>query len=190
VRWPRVPIRILPLVLRIIPLLASPGCASHDRERLPTLEDYSDGTSIYVETLHTQWTAGRLSPDLFAAGFRWAGPLPGERLVPVPARPPLSLAVFRSGSSGPRPAAEAAGEGLGGFGAPVLASRLEAIRADLVSLGRTEATIFDFHRRGDTGVPSAVAERGLGRETHAAPGAAARASRSASTRATVIGLAQ
>ena len=148
-RWPRVPIRILPLVLRIVPLLASPGCASHDRERLPTLEDYSDGTSIYVETLHTQWTAGRLSPDLFAAGFRWAGPLPGERLVPVPARPPLSLAVFRSGSSGPRPAAEAAGEGLGGFGAPVLASRLEAIRADLVSLGRTEATIFDFHRRGE-----------------------------------------
>ncbi|HEY4228756.1 MAG TPA: hypothetical protein VGO79_01225, partial [Thermoanaerobaculia bacterium] len=107
-RSPSVPVRILPLLL--FPLLTSPGCASHDRGRLPTLEDYSDGTSVYVETLHAQWTTGRLSPDLFAAGFLWAGPLPGDGLSPVPARPPLSLSVFRATSSGPRPAAGAVGD--------------------------------------------------------------------------------
>ncbi len=140
-RSPSGPVRILRLLLWLASALAAPGCASHDRGHLPTLEDYSDGTNVYVETLHAQWTAGRLSPDLFAAGFRWAGPLPGEGLTPVPARPPLSLAVFR-GDSGAAPASS-------GFGAPVLASRLDSIRADFVSLGRTEATIFDFLRRGE-----------------------------------------
>ena len=72
-----VPLRLLlPIV---VPLLLSPGCASRGRGPLPTLADYSDGTSAYVDALHKQWMSGRLSPDLFAAGLRWAGPLPGGR---------------------------------------------------------------------------------------------------------------
>jgi hypothetical protein len=124
----------LPLV---VPLLLSPGCASRDRGKLPTLQDDSDGTSVTVDALRTQWISGRLSPDLFAAGFRWAGPLPGEGLTPVPARPPLSLAVFRAASDAPpTPTATRTC----GFSAPVFASRLESIGRTLVSLGR-EATI-------------------------------------------------
>jgi hypothetical protein len=131
------------LLLLFVPLLTSPGCASRDREPLPTLRDYSDRTSDYVEALHAQWISGRLSPDLFAPGFRWAGPLPGEGLTALPARPPLSLAVFRaaSGATPPVPAS-------GGFGASVLESRLESLRTGFVALDRTEATIFDFRRRG------------------------------------------
>ncbi|HEY1251797.1 MAG TPA: CRTAC1 family protein [Thermoanaerobaculia bacterium] len=133
----RLTLRLLPWIL---PLLPAAGCASRDRGALPTLRDYSDGTNEFVETLHAQWKSGRLSPDLFAAGFRWSGPLPGEGLTPVPSRPPLSLGVYHPASP---PAATSAG-----FGAPVFASRLEALREGFVALGRTEATIFDFHRRG------------------------------------------
>src|SRR5262249_20326406 len=89
---------------------------------------------------------GRLSPDLFAADFHWVGPLPGESLTPVAARPPLTIAVFRSAPPG-APAVSPTGTP-GGFGASVLASRLETLREGFVSLGRTEATIFDFRRTG------------------------------------------
>src|SRR5262245_51444726 len=93
-----VPLRLTLLLL--VPLLPAEGCASRDRGALPTLRDYSDGTSVFVETLHAQWKTGRLSPDLFAADFHWVGPLPGESLTPVAARPPLTIAVFRSAPSG------------------------------------------------------------------------------------------
>ncbi len=57
-----------------------------------------------------------------------------------PRGPPLSLAVLRAPAAGP-PAA-------GRFAASVLASKLEALRESFVSFGRTEASIFEFRRRG------------------------------------------
>jgi enediyne biosynthesis protein E4 len=134
--------RSVPLLLI---LLASPssweGCATRDRSDLPTLKDYSDGTNLWVDALHAQWKAGRLSAELFAADLRWSGPFPGEGTTPVPARPPLSIAVYRA----PTTAATA-----GGPDRDALVSRLESLRQGFSSLGRTEATIFDFHRRGKT----------------------------------------
>jgi ASPIC and UnbV/FG-GAP-like repeat len=118
-------------------LLLSPSCASRREGPFPTLQDYSDGTSIYVETFLKQWKTGALSPDVFAAGFRWTGPLPGEALTAAAARAPLSVAAFRA-SAPPT----------GDPGRPGLAQTLEVIRRGFASLGRTEATIFEFRRRG------------------------------------------
>ena len=61
----------------------------------------------------------------------------------MPARPPLSIAVYRAPAT---TAAEAATAG--GPGRDALVARLEGLRQRFSSLGRTEATIFDFHRRG------------------------------------------
>ncbi len=118
-------------------VLLVPSCASRRDGPLPTLEDYSDGTSRYAEILLEGWKAGTLSPDLFAADFRWTGPLPGESLARVPSRPPLSIAVYRAPISAPSGPARAD-----------LRLQLAKIRGEFVTLGRTEATLFDFRRRG------------------------------------------
>jgi hypothetical protein len=113
-------------------------CASPRRDRLPTLDDYSDGTNRWVEALHAQWKTGSLSADLFVPDPRWSGPLPGEGLRPVPTRPPLTLAVYQA-SDGPTPPPPSPA---------AFASRLASLRQRFSTLGRTEATIFDFHRTG------------------------------------------
>jgi hypothetical protein len=128
-------------VLFLAALLSQDGCASRDHASLPTLEQYSDGTSRFVDALHAQWKSGALSPALLAAGFRWSGPLPGEGLTEAPARPPLSIAVYQAPSAPAAPASSGAGSG-------AFLSRLESLRRRFSSLGRTEATIFDFRRRG------------------------------------------
>ncbi len=117
-------------------VVLSLSCASRAGRVLPTFEDYSDGVSVYTEQFLEGWKAEALPPELFAPGFRWSGPLPGDALAPVPARPPLSLAVFR---------AQAPPAGPGSTG---LDGRLAAIRREFASLGRTEAILFDFRRKG------------------------------------------
>ncbi len=118
--------------------MLSSACASRRDEKFPTLEDYSDGTSTWAETLLADWKTGAIPASLFAEPLLWVGPLPGDGLAPVGARPPLTLAAYRAPSA---PAAAAVPADL--------RSRLEAVRAGFSSLGRTEATLFDFRRRGD-----------------------------------------
>ncbi|MEP6995206.1 MAG: VCBS repeat-containing protein, partial [Acidobacteriota bacterium] len=124
-------------VLVVAALLLAASCASRRGKPLPTLEDYSDGTSRYAEALLEGWKAGAPPPDLFAAGFRWSGPLPADALEPVSVRAPLSVAVFRA-------AAAPAGD----RGPAELIQRMAEIRRRFTSLGRTEATLFGFQRRG------------------------------------------
>jgi FG-GAP-like repeat/ASPIC and UnbV len=125
--------RALPAILALV--LPS-ACASHNEPPYPTLEEYSDGTSAYANTLLDAWKAGRNPGILLSPGLRWTGPLPGEGLTPVATRPPLSIAVFEPPAVAP-----------GASGPEALAGRLAAIRSGFASLGRTEATIFDFRRR-------------------------------------------
>jgi hypothetical protein len=114
------------------------ACASRPEGQLPTLEDYSDGTSAWADALLAGWKAGAVPAKLLSSPLTWSGPLPGEALEAVAARPPLELAVYR--------AAEGAG---GPSTAPAdLAGRLGALRARFSTFGRTEATIFAFARRG------------------------------------------
>src|SRR5262249_50855899 len=63
--------------------LVSFGCASKTPAPIPTLEDYSDGTSRWVESLLTSWKAGVIAPELFARPLSWSGPLPGDSLTPA-----------------------------------------------------------------------------------------------------------
>jgi hypothetical protein len=71
--------------------------------------------------------------------LRWTGPLPGEGLTQVASRLSLSIAVFRA--TAPSSAAAAGSDGP--------SERFAAIRREFSSLGRTEATLFDFRRRGE-----------------------------------------
>ena len=114
------------------------ACASPRKGELPTLDDYSDGTSAWADSLLAGWKAGAIPPHLLAAPVAWSGPLPGEGLAPIStARPPLTLAAYR------------APEGAGAPAVPAdLGVRLAAIRAGFATLGRTEATLFDFTRHG------------------------------------------
>ena len=105
---------------------------------MPSLENYSDGTSEYAVELLAGWKAGRVPATLLSPQLKWSGPLPGDGLTPVAAGPALSIAVFRS------PGPPAAARGTTG-----MADRLAAIRAGFSSLGRTEATIFEFARHGE-----------------------------------------
>jgi hypothetical protein len=114
------------------------ACAARREDRLPTLEDYSDGTSTYVEALLSGWKAGAIPPQLLSAPVLWSGPLPGDGLTPVAARPPLTVAAYRAPEG--IPATPVAAD---------LGARLAAARAGFSVLGRTEATLFDFQRRGD-----------------------------------------
>jgi hypothetical protein len=115
-------------------------CASPSKDHLPTLEDYSDGTSKWADAVLAGWKAGTVPPELFASPLLWSGPLPGEGLQEIPSRPPLSLRLFTSPGGDNAPPGAAASEDL--------ARRLDTIRSNFESLGRTEATIFDFHRNG------------------------------------------
>ena len=128
-----------PALARLLPaaILLAAGCASRQGP-MPSLEDYSDGTSLYAAALLEGWKAGAISADLLSPRLTWSGALPGDGLTAVAAGPPLSIAVF------PIPAPPAPPTG-----AAALAERLATARAGFASLARTDATIFDFSRRGD-----------------------------------------
>ncbi len=79
--------------------------------------------------------AALLSPRL-----QWSGPLPGEGLRPVPAPSPFLIAILPPPGGETRPVTVA--------GANALAEKLAVLRANFAALGRTEATILDFHRHG------------------------------------------
>ncbi len=109
---------------------------------MPTYEDYSDGTSVWTEEFLEGWKSGTMPESLFSPAFRWSGPLPGGTLTPLPTRPPLSAAVFRAG----RPETPET-QALSADSA-ALRSALESERRALASVGRSEANIFAFRRRG------------------------------------------
>ena len=119
-------------------LLLLASCSSRGREPYPTLEDYSDGTSRFADRLLDGWKKGTPPDALFDSAATWSGPLPGEGLSPVAARPPLALAGYRAPAkpAAPRPSAD-------------VARALGAVRARFTSLGRCEATLFDMRRRGE-----------------------------------------
>ena len=120
-------------------LVTLAACASRRRGPLPTLDDYSDGVSRFAAALLEQWKAGAIDAGLFVPDFLWAGPYPGDGLSPVDARPPLSVGVFEALGA---PSTTLVGDAGG------VRRRLEAIRGELTALGRAEAVLFDFHRRG------------------------------------------
>lgn len=120
-------------------LLVCVACASHRDPPLPTLEDYSDGVSRWADAFLEDWKAGARDRELYAAGFRWSGPRPDEAPEKIPSRPPLSIRVFRAG--GAARGTESSGE--------ELRASFAAIRSRFHELGRTEAVLFDFRRRGD-----------------------------------------
>ena len=91
-------------------LLLLMSCSSRRDGALPTYEDYSDGTSVFAERLLAGWKAADVPPELFAASLDWSGPLPGEGLVPVASRPPLSIAIYRAGA--PPPSVSGQGQAL------------------------------------------------------------------------------
>src|SRR5512135_256407 len=72
-------------------LLGAFGCATRKDERLPTLEDYSDGTSGWADALLAGWKSGDPPEDLFGAPTTWSGPLPGEGMQKAPAAALLSV---------------------------------------------------------------------------------------------------
>jgi len=130
--------RFLPAAAAALALV--PGCATRSRDRLPSLEDYSDGGSTWSDAVLAGWKAGAVPPGLMSSPVLWSGPLPGDGLVDVPSRPPLSLRVYASpgGDTAPPPGAATPAD---------VAKRLDAIRAGFASVGRSEATILDFHRK-------------------------------------------
>jgi enediyne biosynthesis protein E4 len=129
----------LPAAAASLALLS--GCASRSRDHLPSLEEYSDGTSAWADAVLAGWKAGAVPRELLASPVLWSGPLPGDGLEEVGSRPPLSLRFYAASAGGhAAPAGTAAPADPG--------KRLDAIRSGFASLGRTEATIFDFHRNG------------------------------------------
>ena len=120
------------------------GAAGDTRpeKALPTLEDYSDGVSLFASDFLEDWKAAAGGPRFYAAGFQWRGPLPGDALERVEAREPLEIAAYR-------PAAPAAAPSGGTVGSDALRKRLVEIRREFASLGRTENVIFDFRRKRD-----------------------------------------
>lgn len=122
-------------------LAVSPACASRRDVPLPTYEEYSDGTSVFVDRLAAGWRNGDLPPGLFAASVGWTGPLPGDGLTTAPSRPPLAIAVYAAPPAAPSPAAPT--------DPALLREKFAQLRRKLVSLGRTEATIVQFRRRGE-----------------------------------------
>jgi len=126
----------------LLAVLLAAACASDREPPLPTLEDYSDRVSVFSEKFLEDWKAGAADAGFYAEGFRWSGPLPGEDMSEIPARPPLRIALYgRTGASKPPSPT--------GRGVSPLRSRLGEIRGKFASLGRTEQVLFDFRRRGD-----------------------------------------
>src|SRR5512147_2500075 len=105
-------------------LLLLCGCAAHREGKLPTLEDYSDGTSAYADALLAAWKSDTFPPVLFASPLSWSGPLPGDGLRTVATRPQLSAAVYRASET---PIAASTAD---------LAGRLTVLRARFSTLGR------------------------------------------------------
>jgi hypothetical protein len=131
--------RPFPRALAAALLLPLVACASHREGRLPDLTDYSDGTSLYAERFLESWEVGAIPASLFASDFRWTGPYPGDSLERVESRSPLSIAAYRGAATPPpAPVGDASG----------LRDALSSIRREFTSLGRTEAVLFDFRRRG------------------------------------------
>jgi hypothetical protein len=115
------------------------ACASKTPESLPTYEEYSDGTSVFAERFLAGWKAGEVPDELVAPTVGWSGPLPGEGLETVRSRPPVTVAVYTAAQPDPpatRPGVE-------------LRASLARLREPFRSLGRSEATIFQFQRRGE-----------------------------------------
>ncbi|HSD71234.1 MAG TPA: hypothetical protein VLE54_00505, partial [Thermoanaerobaculia bacterium] len=110
--------------LAVLALLFATDCASR-KLPLPTLEDYSDRVSIFAERFREDWASGADDPDLYAPDFAWTGPLPGDALSEVPARPPLSIRMYRAKSATPLRPFPRAGERSG----PDLRQRLREIRS-------------------------------------------------------------
>ncbi len=135
----RVRCRPVRLVVFAAALLIHAGCASSRDGKLPTYEDYSDGTSVFAERLLSGWKAAEISSDLIAPSLGWSGPLPGEGLEAAPSRPPLTVSIYASNA--PEAGAAISGE--------TFRRSLTGLRHSFGSLGRSEATIFDMRRKGD-----------------------------------------
>ncbi len=122
-------------------LLSGLACVSR-REALPTLEDYSDGVSLFAADFLEDWKAGRADERFYAPDFAWSGALPGEAMERVETQKGLEVAVYRL--EAPSPQASPGGRGSG-----ELRQRLAEIRQRFAALGRCENVLFDFRRRGD-----------------------------------------
>jgi hypothetical protein len=130
-------------------LLSLCACVSRRGQPLPTLEDYSDGVSVFASRFLEDWRSGTADPTLYSPDFRWVGALPGEAMERVEASEPLELHVYREPPL-PRPSPAGRGSETGGQGgSEALRARLRQIRAGFSSLGRTENVLFDFRRRGN-----------------------------------------
>ncbi len=116
-------------------------CSSRPEGSFPTLEDYSDGVSVYAQEFLASWQAGSPDERFYTRDFAWDGPLPGDSLLPAPAGPPLSIEIFRApgGPLGPAPLLDSG----------ALRRRFGQIRSRFSSLHRSENVIFDFVRRGE-----------------------------------------
>ncbi len=120
--------------------LVACACSSRSNQELPSLEDYSDGTSRYADQFLEGWKEGAIPAALLSPRLQWSGPLPGEGLGPATARAPFLIAVL------PPPGGETRSATFAGPAA--LAEKLAALRGNFAALERTEATLFDFRRRG------------------------------------------
>ena len=131
--------RPLRLGLFAAALLIHAGCASKREGTLPTYAEYSDGTSVFAERLLSGWKAGEVPDDLVAPAIGWSGPLPGDGLEAVRSGPPVAIAVYAAAH--PAPPAAIPGAAFRGS--------LARLREPFRSLGRSEATIFQFQRKGE-----------------------------------------
>jgi hypothetical protein len=101
--------------------------------------------STWTERYLDDWKNGAPDATFYSAGFRWRGPLPGDALEEAPTRPPLSIRMYRAGST-PSSRLSPAGRG---SSADDLRRRLREIRSRFATLGRCENVLFEFLRRGD-----------------------------------------
>lgn len=137
-------LRLFGCAAATLALLFVSRCASRDAP-LPTIEDYSDGVSTWVEKFREDWKAGAKDPALYAHRFRWSGPLPGDALTELPSRSPLVLRAFRVGVS---PDLLTSVARKAGSSSEDLRQRLGEIRSGFATIGRNENTIFEFLRGG------------------------------------------
>ncbi|HTR02757.1 MAG TPA: CRTAC1 family protein [Thermoanaerobaculia bacterium] len=131
--------RCLGRALAAAALLLAPRCASKSPEPLPTLEEYSDGTSAFADALLASWKAGAVPESAFAAPLSWTGPLPGDGLARVAGGGPFAIRLYEAPERAAAARAAAPAE---------LAKSFAALRAPFASLGRCEATLFGFERHG------------------------------------------
>jgi len=131
--------RFVVCAVAALSLLLAARCASRPAPH-PTIEDYSDRVSLWAASFLEDWKTGAKDPALYAPGFRWSGPLPGDALAEVPSRPPLEIHVYRAPTTPSPGGRESRPEDLRG--------RLEEIRSRFATLGRTENVLFEFLRRG------------------------------------------